>query len=302
MARLQGQNFRLGVLTGTTFKCYAMSTSCSLTFNTQTDDTSTKDDVGLSSKPTILSKSLQAQVESLDVLDASAILTQIKALQPFTIMWDETATSDNQTAQKAAFSMKCQVYLNDATFNFNDRENSAKSLQFTSTGAPEAVTGNITTTKVTSTAFTKGETVRLFLSSNGTDAATAVIAAAKQLSFHVSISLEDATTKDTDGDWQIQEPTGITFDISSNALVRSSDVVTSTVAGKDFASIIDIYKNGIPVNFAIANTSGANHRTKGTTIVSGKVIISQLQANSPNRQNVDYTTTLNGYGEYTVGA
>lgn len=282
--------------------CFAKSTSCSLTFNTQTDDTSTKDDVGLSSKSTILSKSLQAQVETLDVLDAAAILSMIQNTEPITIMWDETATSDNQTAENASFSMKCQVYLNDATFNFNDRENSAKSLQFTSTGAPEAVTGNITTTVVADTAFTKGENVRLFLSSDGRAAATKVIAAAKQLSFHVSISLENATTKDTDGDWQVMEPTGISFDISSNALVRSADTITSLVAAHDFTSILDIYKNSVPVNFAIANTSGANHRTKGTNIVSGKVIISQLQANSPNRQNVDYTTTLTGYGPFIVGA
>jgi hypothetical protein len=56
------------------------------------------------------------------------------------------------------------------------------------------------------------------------------------------------------------------------------------------------------VKFQIANVSGDNQRTKGSVIVSGSVIISQLTMNGQNRANADYTATLNGYGEYTVGA
>lgn len=302
MATLQGQNFRIGVLTGTTFTCYGMATSCTVTRNTQTDDASSKDDVGMFGKPTVLSKSAQVSVESLNVLDTAAMLTLIKSMVPLTIMWDETSTSDNQTAQKAAFSRKCSAYLNDATFTFNDRENAAKSLQFTSTGPIETVTGNITTTLVSGTGFTKGQFVRLFLSSDNTATPSKVIGAAKQLALHVSVSLENSTTKDTEGDYEAQEPTGITFDITSNALVRSGDTITSSVAAQDFASIEDIYETGTPVKFQIANVSGANQRTKGSVIVSGSVIISQLQANASNRQKADYTTSMTGYGEFTVGS
>lgn len=302
MARLQGQNFRVGVLNGTVFTVYGMATSCSITRNTQTEDASTKDDTGLSSKPTITSKGTQIQVESLNVLDMATLLTAIKSLQPLTLMWDETATTNNQTAQKASFSRKLSAYLNDATFTFNDRANSAKSLQFTGTGPVEAVSGNITTTVVGAGTYTKGQFVRLFLSSNNTEAPAKVIAAAKQLSFHISVSLETATTKDTEGDYEVQEPTGISFDITSNALVKVADIITSTVQHQSFTEIEELYEQGTPLKWEIANVSGANNRTKGSVIVSGSALITQLQLNAPNKQSVDYTSTLTGYGDYTVGA
>ena len=68
------------------------------------------------------------------------------------------------------------------------------------------------------------------------------------------------------------------------------------------AELEDIYEASSPVKFAIANTSGANNRTKGSVIVSGSVIISQLTLNGPNKQNADYTVQLTGYGAYTVGS
>ena len=144
--------------------------------------------------------------------------------------------------------------------------------------------------------------MRLFLGSDNSAVPSKIVAAAKSLSLHVSMSLEDATTKDSTGDWQVQEPTALSYDISSNALVRSGDVITSSVQGQDFASIEDIYEASTPVRFQIANTSGANNRTKGTIICSGSVVITQLTLNAPNRQNATYDTQLSGYGEYTVGA
>lgn len=302
MTTLKGQNLRVGTLSGNIFTVFAMATSCTITRNTQTDDASTKDDVGLSSKPTITSKSTQIQVESLNVLDMAAMLTAIKSLTPFRLMWDETSTADNQTAQQEDFSREGSFYLTDATFTFNDRENSAKSLQFISTGTIRKALQKIDTTVVSAGSYTKGQFVRLFLSSNNTDTPAAVIAAAKQLSFHVSVAVENATSKDTEGNDEVQEPTGITFDITTNALVRSNDTITSGVQGQDFASIEDIYEACDPVKFQIANVSGANQRTKGNVIVSGSVILATLTSNNPNKQSSYYTANMTGYGEYTVGA
>ena len=280
-----------------------MATSCSITENTNTDDAGTKDDVGMAAKPVVNSKSWQVSVDSLNVVDAGAMLTAIKSLTPFTLIWDETAVADNQTAQKATFARKGTAYLSDLTLNFNDRENSAKSLQFTGTSALEKISSATITTEVIAAGnYTKGQFVRLYLSSDNTAAPAAVIAAAKQLSFHVSMTLEDATTKDTTGDWQIQEPTALNFDISTTALVRSGETITSAVSAKGLADLEDIYESSSPVKFAIANSSGDNNRTKGSVIVSGSVILSQLSINAPNKQNADYTAQMNGYGAYTVGA
>lgn len=299
---LKGQNFRILTLAGSDYKCVGMATGCTVTLTSNTESAAIKDDVGMADKPTVVSKSWSVSVESLGVTDAAAMLTAIKSLTPFTLMWDETSTTDNQTGEQAAFARTGQAYLNDATFNFNDRENSTKSLQFTGSGELSKITTTPTYEPVDASVYTKGQFVRLFISSDNTTTPAAVIAAARQLSFHVSMSLENATTKDTPGDWQIQEPTGLSYDISSTALMRGNDTISSSVAGKSLADIEEIYEAGTPVKFQIANVSGDNQRTKGAVIVSGSVIISTLTLNGPNRQNADYTTALNGYGAYTVGA
>ena len=74
MATLKGQNLRILVLDGTDFKVVAKSTNCTVTLTGNTDDSSTKDDVGMASKPEITSKSWGVQVESLDVTDTAAML------------------------------------------------------------------------------------------------------------------------------------------------------------------------------------------------------------------------------------
>jgi len=256
----------------------------------------------MAAKPTMTSQGWGVQVESLDVSDAAAMLTAIKNLTPFTLMWDETSTSDNQTGEQAAFARKGQAYLNDATFQFDDRTNSTKSLQFTGSGALEKIATAPTYEAVAAGSYTKGQFVRLFLGSDNTTAPAKVIAAAKTLSLHVSMTLEDATTKDTPGNWQIQEPTGLSYDITTSALVRGNDTITSSVEGQDLASIEDIYESGTPVRWKIANVGGDNQRTASSTIISGSCLLTSLQISAQNRNNATYQATLTGYGAYTVGA
>ena len=296
---LKGQNFRIYLGN----EVVAKSTTCSVNLTGNTDSAEHKDIVGVAQLPTIVSKSWSVSVESLDVSNAGAILTAIKNLTPFTLRWDETSTSDNQTGLGATFARTGTAYLNDVTFNWNDRENSTKALQFAGTGPLAKIATTPETDVITvSNTFTKGQYVRLFLSSDNTATPAKVIAAAKQLSLHVSLTLETSTTKDTDGDWQVQEPTGLSYDITSNALVRSGDTITSQVQGQSLADIEDIYEGSLPVKWQIANVSGANNRTKAAVIVSGSVVVTSLVMNGPNRQNADYTATLTGFDNYTVGA
>lgn len=302
MATLKGQNFRILTLSGGKYKCVGMATSCTVTLTNNTEEAGTKDDVGMAQKPSMTSQGWSVQVESLDVSDASAILTAIKSLTPFTLMWDETSTTDNQTGEQASFARTGTAYLNDATFNFNDRENASKSLQFTGSGALSTITTTPTYEAVSASAYTKGQFVRLFLSSDNTAAPAAVIAAAKSLSLHVSMTLEDATTKDTPGNWQVQEPTALSYDMTTSALVRSNDTITSAVTGKSLADLETIYEAGTPVKWKIANVGGDNQRTASSTIVSGSCLLTQLTIQGPNRQNATYDAQLTGYGAYTVGS
>lgn len=303
MATLKGQNFRILTYSGSSYKVVAQSTNCTITLTNNTDDASHKDVVGMAAMPTVTSKAWQVQVESLDVTDVATVLAAIKSLTPFTLVWDETATADNQTGQHAAVARTGQAYLSDVTFQFNDRENSTKQLQFTGTGAitnaPSAYTTDVI---AVSNTFTKGQFVRLFLGSDNTAVPSSVVAYAKTLSLHVSMTMENATTKDTVGDWEIQEPTALNYDITTGALMRSGDNITSQVGGKSVADLEAIYEAGTPVKFQIANVSGDNQRTKGTVIVGGSVVLTQLQLNGPNRQNADYQATLNGFGAYELSA
>lgn len=304
MATLKGQNFRILTYNSTTSKwsVIGMATSCTVTLGTTTDEASTKDDLGLSSKPEVTAKNWQVQVESLNVSDVGAMLTAIKALTKFKLLWDEVDTDDNQTPEGHDVSRQGDAYLSDATFTFDDRANSTKSLQFTGASELSAAPTTPALAAVTAGSYTKGQYVRLFLGSDNTTTPAKVIAAAKSLAFHVSMTLEDSTTKDTTGDWTVQEPTALSYDITSSALVRSGETITSSVAAQAVADIQSIYESSDPVKWQIANVSSTNNRTKGSVIASGSAIISQLTLNAANRQNATYDTTLTGWGAYTVGA
>lgn len=300
--RLKGQNFRILTLDSTSskFKCIGMATTCTVNLQANTDDASTKDDVGGAAKPEVTSNGWSVQVESLNVVDIGALLTAIKTMTPFTLMWDETSTTDNQSIENATYARKGQAYLNDLNITFNDRENSVKSLQFSGTSALEKLTTTPSTEAVAVGTYTKGQFVRLFLSDSSNPAL--VLAGAKTLQLHISMSLEDATTKDTPGTWQVQEPTGLSYDISTNALVASNETITSAVGGQTLATLMDFYESSTLLYWQIANVSGDNQRTKGSVICSGQCRISSIAVNAANRQVATYDTSLAGYGDYNVGA
>lgn len=300
--RLKGQNFRILTLDSTSskFKCIGMATTCTVNLTANTDDASTKDDVGGAAKPEVTSNGWSVQVESLNVVDIGAMLTAIKTMTPFTLMWDETSIADNQSIESATYARKGSAFLNDLTAVFNDRENSTKSLQFTGSGALEKLATAPSTEAVAAGSYTKGQFVRLFLSNSSNPAL--VVAGAKTLQLHVSMSLEDATTKDTPGTWQVQEPTGLSYDISTNALVASNETITSAVGGQTLGTLIDFYESSTLLYWQIANVSGDNQRTKGSVIVSGQARIGSIAVNAANRQVATYDTQLSGYGDYTVGA
>jgi hypothetical protein len=175
-------------------------------------------------------------------------------------------------------------------------------LQFSGTGALSQGLYTEDFDSITPAGFTKGQFVRLFLGSDNIAAPVKVLASALTCSLHISVTLEDSTTKDTVGDFVVQEPTGISYDISTSAMMENDETITSQVQGQTIANLETIYNNSQPVKFKIANTSGANNRTAGATIVSGSVVITSLELQGPNRQTSQYNATLQGYGPYLVGA
>lgn len=138
----------------------------------------------------------------------------------------------------------------------------------------------------------KGQLIRLLI---GTAAAsTSVIGAAKEMTLHVSSQLEDASTKDTTGDWVEQEVTALSYDISSMQLVLDDD---DTLLSNGVHALEDLYTEGTLVYWKIANVSGTNNRTVGTVIASGSGYIQQLTINAQNKQNATAQFSLIGNGE-----
>ena len=300
----QGQNFRLlqqDPVTGK-YRCFGMSTNASINQSSNTDDATTKDVLGMASMPTVTSKSAQISVETLTITNAVELLKAIASGVPFTLIWDEVSTVNNQTPVGAAFARTVKAFLNDVTLNLNDRENTATSLQFASASPIAKITTTPTYEMVTPGTFIKGQFVRLFLSKNNTDTPENVVLAPKSLSLHVSLSLEDATTKDTEGDWQVQEPTGLSYDISLNALIKSGETITSSVPAVSLTDLQDIYEASEPVKWEIAHTSGANNRTKGEVICAGSAVLTALNISAQNRTVCKYDATFNGYGPYETPA
>ena len=300
----QGQNFRLlqqDPVTGK-YRCFGMSTNASINQSSNTDDATTKDVLGMASMPSVTSKSAQISVETLTITNAVELLKAIASGVPFTLIWDEVSTVDNQTPVGAAFARTVKAFLNDVTLNLNDRENTATSLQFASASPIAKITSTPTYEMVTPGTFIKGQFVRLFLSKNNTDTPANVVLAPKSLSLHVSLSLEDATTKDTEGDWQVQEPTGLSYDISINALIKSGETITSSVPAVSLTDLQDIYEASEPVKWEIAHTSGANNRTKGEVICAGSAVLTALNISAQNRTVCKYDATFSGYGPYETPA
>lgn len=305
---LKGQNLRIFAngIDSNAWSIIGMATNCTITLTNNTEDGSTKDDSSMASKPVITDKSWSVQVDSLNVLDAGILLTKVKTFAKVMVMWDKVradATHQiNQLPSNADYARVGYAYINDLTLNFNDRENSAKQVQLTGCSPLETQGSSLETDIIGPGSFSKGQFVRLFLGSDNTTTPAKVIAAAKQLSMHVSVQLENNTTKDTDGGWQLQEPTGISYDITSNALVKSADTITSAVAGQELEDIVSIYEAGTPVKWQITNVSGDNQRTKGTVLASGSALLTQLSISAQNRAVATYNAQLTGYGDYTVGA
>lgn len=306
---LYGQRFRVFTYDSTAqkYKVVGMATSCTINMINNTEDASHKDIVGLAKRPDIVSKSWNVQVESLSVADVGALMTAMKNGTVFKLMWDIVSASDNQTPEGNVYNTTGNAYLTDATFQFDNRANSTKSLQFTGTsdltfGAQEENTEAI----AVSDTYTKGQSVRLFLSNDNTTTPTKVITYPQSLSLHVSVSVENSTTKEATELWESNVPTELSYDISTSGLIEGNETITSgagSVGGWYVSDLQDIYNNDAPVKWFIANTNGINNRSKvGNPICSGSVLITNLGLSAPNRQVCKYDMSLVGVGDYTVGS
>ncbi len=143
----------------------------------------------------------------------------------------------------------------------------------------------------------KGQYIRLLLST--TSDPDSVIAAAKQMALHGSAQTEDASTKDTTGDAQEFEITGLSYDISGGGLI-----LTDTDSLNSDAVTLDDFESWVKdqtLYWRICVMNGERNRTIVSTIASGTAKLTQLQMQGQSKQNATYNYTLTGVGGITPG-
>ena len=121
------------------------------------------------------------------------------------------------------------------------------------------------------------------------------IAMATSCTFHVSAQLEDSSTKDSVGDFQEQEVTGLSWDAQTESLVTLEDNGTNGELPQD---ILSLMINKTKVTLTFDQTAGANNRTGQNSVIkkSGLAYISDVSISAQNRQNSTCSVQFSGTG------
>ena len=121
------------------------------------------------------------------------------------------------------------------------------------------------------------------------------IAMATSCQFHVAAQMEDSSTKDSTGDWQEQEVTGLSWDASTESLVTLTDNGTNGELPQDLLSLI-INKTLVTLTFD--QTAGTNNRTGQNAAIkrSGSAYVNDVNITAQNRANSTISVKFIGTG------
>ena len=121
------------------------------------------------------------------------------------------------------------------------------------------------------------------------------IAMATSCTFHVSAQLEDSSTKDSVGDFQEQEVTGLSWDAQTDSLVTLEDNGTNGELPQDLLSLM-INKTKVTLTFD--QTAGANNRVGQNSVIkkTGQAYVSDINISAQNRQNSTISVQFTGTG------
>ena len=134
----------------------------------------------------------------------------------------------------------------------------------------------------------KGQNLRIFVGGK-------CVAMATSCTFHVSAQLEDSSTKDSVGDWQEQEVTGLSWDAQTDSLVTLEDNGTNGELPQDLLGLI-INKTKVTLTFD--QTAGTNNRVGQNSAIkrTGEAYVTDVTITAQNRQNSTFSAKLTGTG------
>jgi len=118
------------------------------------------------------------------------------------------------------------------------------------------------------------------------------VAASTSCSLHIASTLEDASTKDSTGNWQEQECTGKSWDGSADGLV----VVDSAETGETAFSLTELV--GTKVAIVFQETSGEKNREakSGGVTYTGNAWVNDISISAGNKTNCQYSIQFTGDG------
>ena len=121
------------------------------------------------------------------------------------------------------------------------------------------------------------------------------IAMATSCQFHVSAQLEDSSTKDSVGDFQEQEVTGLSWDAQTESLVTLEDNGTNGELPQD---ILSLMINKTKVTLTFDQTAGTNNRVAQNSVIkkTGQAYVSDINISAQNRQNSTISVQFTGTG------
>ena len=121
------------------------------------------------------------------------------------------------------------------------------------------------------------------------------IAMATSCQFHISAQMEDASTKDSVGDFQEQEVTGLSWDAQTDSLITLEDNGSNGELPQD---ILSLMINKTKVTLTFDQTAGANNRVGQNSAIkkTGEAYVSDVQITAQNRQNSTMTVQFQGTG------
>lgn len=121
------------------------------------------------------------------------------------------------------------------------------------------------------------------------------IAAATSCAVHLSLQVEEDSTKDTEDDWLINEPVGVNWDVQTDALV------TDTPEGALAVSDLTV---GMVYVIRFSQTAGAAGEKNRDAVASviqmtGDAILSDLTITAQNEAVTTYSCKFTGTGDLT---
>ena len=123
------------------------------------------------------------------------------------------------------------------------------------------------------------------------------VAFATSCTVHASLNLEDSSSKDSTNNFTEQTPTGISWDMSCDALFS----VDADATGVNGIAALDMVLAQTKIQVQFEQTQGEKNRVPvtGSVAYSGYGWVNDISVNAGNRANTSYTIQIQGDGQLT---